>query len=421
MKKIFTLNNILLVFYLALMLMMLAGPTDSAPGTAIRYVFLIAFFAPLLTERKTYLPAILLCFLIVMYNSPVFCPLPYSFDIYILILIIGLFFWGCYRRNRLPIPYVCFFLLLCVMDFITEFKIFPVEYVFIICILLFFYLDFSDEKSIDLFLNSFCISSVVLSIYYFLNFENYLTMYGNESDGLIRSGWIDPNYFSSVIGLGELNAVYLLFKGKNYNIFHKLFLLTTIGISILAEIVIASRGAILATVVAIAFLLLRTKISTKYKVIFILFASALLYFLFTHNVFELLLYRLNNDSGTGSGRTIIWQKKLEGYLNFNPIEMLFGIGFDPGMRLGFGEGRGFHNDFIGFLCCYGLLGLVLFCYALFYPLKRAIHSFRPTIMCFILYLVVICLTLEPFLNGLIAFWAYYLLIVAMSEQSRTIE
>ena len=411
-------NILLLLLYSSLLGVMLLGPTDSAPGGAVRLAFVVIFFLPLFIFRKSYVPAVLFCFLTVMYNSPVYCPLPYTITIYIAILFIGLFL--CFKKHSIPIVFILLLSLMCIVDLVTTWKLSPVEQVMIIMLLLVFYMDFKDKDSIALFMNSFCIVSLTLSIFYFLNFQDYLVTFAGEESGMERSGWIDPNYFSSVIGMGVLVAIYLLLNNNENGLLHKCFLIVTIGISFAAQITLASRGALLAILVTVSFLMIKMKIKTKYKVLFLLAAVGGIYFLYVNNYFELLLFRLTDegDINGGNGRTAIWQRKLDGYSNFNPIEMLFGIGLEPGLKLGYNEPRGFHNDFVGFLCSYGLVGLGLFLYTLYFPVHRSSKSERRIVTIFILYLLIVCFSLEPFLNGLIAYFAFYMLIVAMAEHSR---
>jgi len=266
-------------------------------------------------------------------------------------------------------------------------------------------------------LNCFTILSFVLSAIYLYNYEAFLETY-NQFDGQERSGWTDPNYLSCVIGSGVITSLILLLKEQKTSIFIKIFWVITIVVCFVAQVLMASRGGMLSVGVAVLILILFSKISNFYKVILILIISLFITVLYTNDYFELLLYRVENDTSSGgSGRVDIWDLKISTFISEgNVFNWLFGIGHDQAYKLGFsGNGRAFHNDYLAILCGYGVVGLLTFLYLLFIRPFKNIRNDRSIILALVLYLAVTCLTLEPISAGRITFIGFYSLILICAK------
>ena len=157
------------------------------------------------------------------------------------------------------------------------------------------------------------------------------------------------------------------------------------------------------------------------KIITVVLASFFIVVLYNNQVLDLLIYRIQSDTGTGTGRTEIWGDKLSQHLDsISFLSAFFGRGFENTWKLG-GYGRdyiGCHNDFVAFFIEYGLIGIILFLLLIFYPLRVAkTKSLRSDILPLVAYLIVTCMTLEPFSMGYLPYCFLLLFIyLKASEQ-----
>jgi O-antigen ligase len=181
----------------------------------------------------------------------------------------------------------------------------------------------------------------------------------------------------------------------------------------------ASRGAVVCVASGIIIITLFSKIGLKKKtaiVLLLLLGIALMYQI---GLFSALEERIMNDEdGTGSGRTLIWAYKLSLFFEQPTYKLFTGLGHRGGFMLGFDDGYGFHNDFIAFFVDYGIIGTILFISLLLYPLiiVRKNKEQRAIVTALTAYLILCCLTLEPLSAGRLAFYCIYLLIYILAKQ-----
>ena len=143
-------------------------------------------------------------------------------------------------------------------------------------------------------------------------------------------------------------------------------------------------------------------------------------FLYNNSYFELLEYRVESDS-TGSGRTVIWERRLTEFFQGSSLRLLFGYGHDAAMTLGTTPYRiGSHNDYVAFLVEYGLIGLASFLYMLAFPIIKILRKGGLVglyqVLTLSVYIAVGCLTLEPFTLGRIPFYMFYLYIILVANK-----
>ena len=125
------------------------------------------------------------------------------------------------------------------------------------------------------------------------------------------------------------------------------------------------------------------------------------------------------DDSTGSGRTDIWISKLFAFIDGNPLKIIFGHGHIGGSNIS-GIHVGFHNDYIGFLVDYGILGLGWLLYLLFYPIRLTPKESleKPSVIALIVFLAIGFLTLEPMLTGIMAYFTFYLYALLFARNLR---
>ena len=230
-----------------------------------------------------------------------------------------------------------------------------------------------------------------------------------------RLGWADPNYFSCIIGIGLLLSFYNLLNWQTARPkVEKYLYIASSLLSLFVVITSASRGAAFAILGSILMMLLMSNIRLGRKVGAIIICLVIFFFAVKIGYFDMLFSRLAADDGTAGNRTLIWEAKWEGFISNDLFHQLFGLGIDKGRKLGFGQIQGFHNDYLAFLVCYGFVGLLLFLVVLLYPIFKSRKS-KPLIVPLIAYLLLVCVSLEPFTSGSLVYYYFYLYVLLVSR------
>lgn len=433
MEKKRTLNNFIYIYYAALLIYMLSwNSQNTAPPILMRTLFTFAVFTPLWFVNQWLLPAVTICFYSIASYNYAYTYLPTELYIYFFILAIGALIKN--KINHLPLlnikkilhpnVYIFTFLTLTV-NLITGLKIESIVICLAIIILMQYYNN-QDIKSLLSLEYCFMTISFVLSIMFLVmrtEFSQNVNYFGLE-----RYGWTDPNYFGMVIGMGSIISFKSLFENNiKHSLPLKFIILLIVILSLFVLVVNASRGALLATSIAIIIILLLSKTKTKYKILILTLLIFLILYLLYNSYFDLLLYRLQNDDGTGS-RAQIWLTKLNLFLgNNNILYILFGIGHTNAFQLGAVEAGydssviGSHNDYIAVLVSYGVIGLISFFSLFISPIKKISKESKPIVYTLIGYLAICLLTLEPLTAGRLTFWGFYYYIVVYSRTYKKIE
>lgn len=413
-------KNPIYLYYLILLLIVTFRAEMSPPSVLLRICFLIAFFTPILFKYRRLYPAIIICFSTVSVYGFSFNFLPYEDYIYTLITLFGFLLIKDRPRIHYSFLIITVIILTAVINLFYAGRLENFNYSLITIFLLAYFIPKYNEENSNLLLNCFCFISLCLSIIYLLNYQKFLVSY-NEAEGLERGGWTDPNYLSCIIGMGVITSlVQIMSTKKKSSLFELSFWYATIGLSLVSQIMLASRGGLLAVGVSMFILLIFSKTKLRYKILTLVAISIFLLWLYENGYFKLIEYRMNHDTGQGSGRTEIWLSKFSDFEKYTVIEWLIGIGFEMSTKLGFysqygGGAFGFHNDFLALLCNYGIVGLVLFFSAMVMPLRVVGKENRIYVLAFIIYLMTTCMTLEPFSAGRLPYFGFYLMIVVYAK------
>lgn len=276
-------------------------------------------------------------------------------------------------------------------------------------------IDISDSRTNTLFPYSFVIISLLLSIIFLVFRERFMNLQYGLDLGEDRVNWMDPNYWGGVIGMGFLVAFIKLINGDEERL-NKVILLITTLISIIAIMLNASRGAVLAVAVASLFFILTTNIKTGYKLLYLILSLGFVYFMYNNQMLDVLINRVQMDDGTGSLRTVIWKQRINAFWeNSSIIHILFGYGTMGARMLGYGSNTSSHSDFVGILSSFGILGFVIWITLLLLPLFQCHRVKKNKIASCLIYLGLCCFTLEPFTQGLLPYWYFWLYIVSESQ------
>lgn len=418
-KEYISRNKIIFLYYLVLLLFVVLRTSEEEPNIIIRFGFLSAFFAPLIIKYKSLFPGLLIAFMTIGTYGFAYNFFPYMMGMYVIIIIVGMFIGKQNRYFNAPLCYIFALLYFLFVELFNTFTINNFIFCFAITLMMIYYLGRDRQLNLFLLLNCFCVAAISLSLIYLLNYEKFLADY-MKVDEMKRSGWTDPNYLSCIVGMGVVTAVYQLLTVKNAFIGLKAFWLATISFTLIAQVLMASRGGLLSVGAACTVLIFMTKTKFSYKMAFLLAIAVFIVWMYRNSYFALLEYRIMHDSGTGSGRTEVWMRKLNDFSNGGFLQALFGVGsYNSYFMGGYANGFGFHNDFIAVLCQYGYIGFVVFVSMLlrpFYKLKK--EGFYP-VFAMVIYIVLTCLTLEPFTAGRLTYFGFYLMVLVMANSLRT--
>lgn len=259
---------------------------------------------------------------------------------------------------------------------------------------------------------TFVLASIIVSIVYALNFDTYAEQYISISD-VMKSSYIDRNYQSGAIGMGVIFAFYLLLNNKVKKLWLRVMCIAGIIVPLLAIFTQASRGALLAVVIAGVLMVMASNSKTNIKMIVIISGILLVAYSYSNHYMDLLIVRMQEKSlETGSSRTVIWASKLDAFTRDNNIlHWLFGIGRMNSLALGEYKiakgGAAFHNQYLAMLVNYGIVGCSLFFYLMVLPIVKAAREKKMIVSILMLYLAVICMTLEPLTTAFPAFYLFY--------------
>ena len=214
-------------------------------------------------------------------------------------------------------------------------------------------------------------------------------MYGDVE----RAMWVDPNYFGHMLGIGVVVSFYFLVNSVKYSLpkILKYLFAACIALTFVVIVLQASRGALLAVSLAMTFIVINSKVLLKYKVLMISIMACSVIFLFSRGTFDLILFRIAEDGGTGSNRSTIWMSKLT-YLIENPV-LFIGQGY-PAAALDFPPYKmDCHNEIISILLDYGLVGILIL---IFESCKLYFNrSYRVLVRSFLIFIFLAFMTLSP--------------------------
>ena len=359
--------------------------------------------------------------------------MPYDLYIYLIITFSICFVLKKFRhvkKENLPLFFPIFLVYIFLIDVTSVIGVpgtswfYDISVSLLMIILFLLLIQDNLELSINLISLSFTVITIYFSILLFSYKEQFTTTY--DASGLERVGWTDPNYLGMIMGMGTVLALCKLFdkEFKNLSLFPKLINISAVALSIPALLMLASRGAMLSVIVALVLIVIFSRVSKSYKILVVLAAAYCIVWLYDNQYFDLLIYRIENDAGGGSNRTDIWAMKLGLFFNGDFLQMLFGYGYYGGMHIS-GRIVGFHNDYIGFLVEYGIIGCVCFLYMLIFPLIKTPRN-SPNfirILAVVAYIASCSFSLEPYTAGRFPYYVFYLygLLRYMESRKKTVK
>lgn len=393
---------------------------EVAPPMTFRLAFLALVLIPAFF-RKDVLPVALTCFLSIAWNGYAYSYMPTMLYIYAGIVFLLTFLMK--DRNSFPIPSAVLLLTVYVTvvnvvtgghllhDFTCSFAMF----------LLFYLMIGRDDSSFyDKMCFAYAVVTLVLSILFLTAFDQFAVQYSALGSNLERSGWTDPNYFGTVLGIGTVFSVLQLYNRRDLSTIVRIFYIVVIGVSVIALATNASRGSIVAVAGSLAIVMLFSKARPIYKVLTLAAAAVFIVFVYNSGYMDLLIYRsMDETAATAGGRTTIWISKLNAWINGGVFNVICGTGIEAGYLVT-GSNLGFHNDFVAALVDFGLIGFVVFMSILIKPIVTAFRSKsanRVTVYALSAYLFLVSMSLEPLTSGRFPYVMLLLTIYIIANQS----
>lgn len=408
----------LFTYYAVLLYAIIVMDNMEAPSIILRVAYLLLFSLPILFICPQHFPAMLIAYMSVGTNHFAFTYFPYDVNYYPVLVALGIvFIKQKHIKARPPLFLVLFSVLVFFVDFFIDYQVVHAFYGFLTLLLLLCYLNEYDNSQKEFFANLLCVMGIAISYIYLSNYKEFLTIYVGVDSGVERGGWSDPNYLACTIGMGVMAALIQLLTNVGAKLYLRVFWITSIIVSIIAMVLIASRGALLSVSVGAIIFIIHSNTSKWVKVGFIVSMVVFVICLLNSSYIELLQYRLETESGDGgNGRFAIWEFKLSAFLTQgNFMNFLFGYGYKGALYLGHRGYWAIHNDFVALLCDYGVVGLCMFSYMFYYPIKSSSPENRVTVITLLLYLVICCCSLEPFSAGRLPFYGFYLFIFYIAK------
>lgn len=426
----FSISGKYLAIYYAILLLVMMSWTDynSFPPMIIRIFYLLAVFAPGLLAKNGLVPAALTCFWGIAVNGYAYSYMPTQVFLYVGMLVVSLFVIHRYdkpsmlfRGYLLPVVLCLYVSARNLMETTSVENITWASLLFILFPLFMSDSDATNERKLSW---AFMVMTAVLSFYCFTTQELFAGQYAAAgSEMASRSGWTDPNYLSMIVGMGAVIGFRNLLRIRKVDRTTAAISLVAFFMAVPAMLLLVSRGGLLCLCGGIATLMAFSEVKMRYKVGVVSFIVIFLVILYTNDFLTMLEERMNTDGG-GSNDERLWilQHRFEAFFDSTPLYWLFGYGMENGMHLGLPYKMGSHNDYVSFMAEYGIIGLLMFLGMLALPFynMRKDSKVWADVMAYTAYILLACLTLEPFAFGV---WVYYIfllfiIVVVRSDTAR---
>jgi len=365
----YSLKPLPLAIYYAVLLIISLSWTEKSfiePVVSYRLVFTFFFVAPVF-RYPNIVPSILTIFVSIrLFSVAPYGYLPTATKYYLLFVVI-LFFYCKIRGVKLSNNTIKGFIPLFTCVLFSNLINLNIEYEFIFSIILIILLSkfLISDNDIYLMEFSFILVTFCLSIYAFVFFDDFVTQEYASDFKIQRVIWNDANYLGGLLTIGIVIAFYNLMHNFKLNLSTRIFYSSTFIIGIITIAMLASRGAFLALVIPVLYILYKKLNSIKNLIIVMFFIILTYYILSQTLIFNALINRfLDSSVSTGSERTVIWSKSIDSFFKSDSKTLIFGGGSDFSLTLcGNALGRKIsspHNNFLQILFDYGISGFFVF-------------------------------------------------------------
>ena len=192
----------------------------------------------------------------------------------------------------------------------------------------------------------------------------------------------DPNYFCLYLSFGIIYCLQKIFKKTQSNFLYKILGIGELIVYLFVIVYTGSRGGLLAILFAcFAYILFYTNKSSSFRKLIIIVAIALILYFVLQTLSENMQTRFTIDDVVESGgthRIDIWAQGIDLFVKGSFLQKVFGYGISTTRLTFIEEGYYYqlvmHNIFLETLVEIGVLGLIVYCYMIFYFLKEAFKN-----------------------------------------------
>jgi hypothetical protein len=175
--------------------------------------------------------------------------------------------------------------------------------------------------------------------------------------------------------------------------------------------------------VPVLFILYKKTNSIKNVVFVIILISIAVIAISSTNYFDSLSARIGQDDRTGSSRTVIWETSINTFLRSDMPTLLIGGGTNYSYVI-VGKSLGMpiyspHNNFLGILYDYGILGLIAFLSIFYSWFKKNSHNVL--VVSLIMSFAIVCMTLVPTIDYPFCFLLILFESYGLNPESRAMQ
>ena len=408
-----------ILYYLFLGIIQALWTNPSAfPPLPLRLLMNIAVFVPMFFRKECVVFGIPFFMILRGQLGTEYQYLPdvYSYRIYISLLVLLLLLYHKkltkrYLRTYLPLILIVAYMSVIDIIGIAEFGM----YVMNLSVVLLFSFFVSSDDDANLIASALLCVCTILAVYYLCMYNQFLETW-NAAEGIERSGWNDPNYFSTLLGTGiVISVLYLLGYLKSDFILMRPMCLTVFIIAIYMAIALtASRAGFISSSIIIVFAIIKSRPRISTFFLFIVLSVLCIILMYKLGVFDTLLYRLfeQGNLDTGGGRTTLWIDVIQKY-NYQPfMNQLFGGGY--WYRAQLSGGSEMHNELMAIWTDYGYIGLILYVVLIVSMLLKFGHTHKARVLAVIYYMLMI-ISLSPFQYVNVGFFLVWILSLKLTS------
>lgn len=209
---------------------------------------------------------------------------------------------------------------------------------------------------------------------------------------LFLLGWDVTDRFSNLIILKDRNYASLFFSfgvAVTVNRFQtsksteKRIYAIVLGVILLGQLLLASRGGIITTAAIFLYSILRSEnVKSKGSFVFIIILISFLVYSYASSfvIFE----RFTEDNiDTAGGRTSIWETTLNEYLKQDLSKIIWGGGYNHTI-MNLSDGLSTHNNYLEEMFDYGIIGLIIMLVSMVTSFIAGDTAQRMVLLCFII-------------------------------------
>ena len=416
-------NNLWILYYIVLGVIQAMWTNLSAfPPLPFRLIMIGAVFVPMFLKREMVIFGI--PFFVILRGQLAtdyqYIPDIHSYSIYIPLLLMLLVVHKRQVTNqylKLFAPLICLTIYIFVCDLLNNYEL--GVYVINLFIVILFSLFISSKEDLNILSAALVSVCTLLAVYYILMYDQFLDTF-NETENIERSGWNDPNYFSTLLGVGFLiSTLYLLgYVKSSIMIFKRYFLIAMMIVIFIAVVLTASRAGFISVSLILLYSLVKSRPKFSTIIISVVLIYIVIYILYRLGFFDTLLFRLfeQGNMDTGGNRTLIWGKAMENFGSQSLFSQFFGGGYWHRAELS--GGHELHNEMLAIMTDYGYAGLLLFSLLILSMITGNDYSCKIRRLSTIYYLLII-ISLSPFQNVNIGFFIVWIILYRLDYNEQT--